>query len=81
MVHDINIKIIDLKSILGNTVKHSFNSFSGCCDTVPWQKQLNGERAYFGSQFKVILHHSRDTIAAGGEAFDYITFTVNSRES
>lgn len=30
------------------------------------KKQLNGERAYFGSQFKDIIHQDREVTGAGG---------------
>lgn len=36
------------------------------CDKIPRQRQLTGERLYFGSQFqKESVHHGREGMASG----------------
>lgn len=55
------------------------SSFSYCCGKMPQQKQLKGKGVYFGSQFKDIVHHGRESWWQEHEAASQVACAVSKQ--
>lgn len=65
--------------VLVETIGCCLSHFPYCCAKMPQQKQLKGKGVYFGSQFKDIVHHVRESWWQEHEAASQVACAVSKQ--